>query len=119
MLFFSSPIISSLPSAAPHRTGAGLDQSASGISLDMLMCEQMILAIFIVTVTFGAEPEFQIRVVQLRPPADGTFMLGNPSAAPGLAVAHGLRTVLRPLPLLGIKPLVIPRPQEEQNRAGQ
>ena len=44
----------------------------------MLMGKQMLLAIFIIPVAFGAETEFQIRAVQLRPPANRAFMLGHP-----------------------------------------
>ena len=40
------------------------------------MCEQMILAIFIIAVAFGAEAKFQMFSVLLCSSADRTFMLG-------------------------------------------
>lgn len=39
------------------------------------MRKQMILAVFIISVALGTEPEFQSRIILLRPAADGTFML--------------------------------------------
>ena len=42
--------------------------------LDVLMGEQMILAILMIPVTLGAESEFQSFVIQLCSSADGTFM---------------------------------------------
>jgi hypothetical protein len=46
----------------------------------MLMCEQMILAVFIIAFTFGAEPEFQMIPVLLGSSADRTFMLRDAAA---------------------------------------
>ena len=43
----------------------------------MFVRKQMILAILIITVTFGAEAELQIISVQLCPSADRTFVLGD------------------------------------------
>ena len=43
----------------------------------MLMCEQMILTILIISLTFGAETKFQIRIIQFGPATDRTFMLGD------------------------------------------
>ncbi len=37
----------------------------------------MILAVFIVAVTLGAEPELKVNAVIFRSAADGTFVLGN------------------------------------------
>ena len=42
--------------------------------LDVLMGEQMILAILMIPVTLGAESEFQSLIIQLGSSADGTFM---------------------------------------------
>ena len=39
----------------------------------------MILAVFVVAVTFGAEPELKVNAVILRSAADGAFVLGYPS----------------------------------------
>ena len=40
----------------------------------MLVRKQMILTIFIIAVTFRTKPKLQIRIIQLRAPADGTFV---------------------------------------------
>ena len=42
------------------------------------MREQVILTVFIIAVAFRAEPEFQFGIAVACPPADRTFMLGNP-----------------------------------------
>lgn len=39
----------------------------------------MILAVFVVAVTFGAEPELKVNAVILRSAADGAFVLGDAS----------------------------------------
>ena len=41
--------------------------------LDVLMGEQMILAILMIPVTLGAESEFQALIIQLCSAADGAF----------------------------------------------
>ena len=41
----------------------------------MLMCEQMILTVFVIALTLGAETEFQRRIVEFRPTADSTLVL--------------------------------------------
>ena len=41
----------------------------------MLMRKEMILTVFIVSVAFGTEPEFQTRVIQFRPAAHRTSMM--------------------------------------------
>ena len=41
----------------------------------MFMCKQVILAIFIISVTFGAETELQAGIVQLSPAAHGAPVL--------------------------------------------
>ena len=50
--------------------------------LHMGMCEKMLIAVFVIAVTFGAVPEFQIRIVKLCPVADRTPMSGA-SRIPG------------------------------------
>ena len=40
----------------------------------MLMGKQMILTIFIISIAFGAKTKFQIRIVQLCSPTNGTFV---------------------------------------------
>lgn len=52
----------------------------------MLMCKQMILAILVISVAFGAETKFQIRIIHLCSAADRAFMLGH--ARPGRRLAH-------------------------------
>ena len=41
----------------------------------MLMCKQMVLAVFIIPVTFGTEAELQIWIIQFCSAADCAFML--------------------------------------------
>ena len=41
----------------------------------MLMCEQMILTVFVIALALGAETEFQRRIVEFRPAADSTLVL--------------------------------------------
>ena len=56
----------------------GLSYCLSGRDImapSVLMCEQMILTIFIIAVTLRAEAKLQVVPVQLRPAADRTFML--------------------------------------------
>ena len=60
---------------APADTAVSL-QSLQAL-LYMLMRKQVILTIFVVAVTFGAETEFQIVSVQLRSAADRAFVPRN------------------------------------------
>ena len=50
----------------------------------MLMGIQMMLTVFIISITFGAETEFQRGIILFRPAADGAFMLGNSCRRLGL-----------------------------------
>ena len=59
---------------APADTAVSL-QSLHAL-LYMLVRKQMILTIFVVAVTLGAETEFQIVSVQLRSAADRAFVAG-------------------------------------------
>ena len=59
----------------PSYPGSLSDVSHTSLSLHMLMGEQMILAIFIIAVAFGAETEFQTGIVLIGPAADGALML--------------------------------------------
>ena len=43
----------------------------------MFVGKQMILAIFIIAIALRAEPELQIRIIQLRPAAYRTAMFGD------------------------------------------
>lgn len=43
----------------------------------MLVCKQMILAIFVIAIAFGAETELQARIVLFRPATDRAFMSRN------------------------------------------
>ena len=52
----------------------------------MFMCKEVVLAVFVIAVALGAEPEFQIISVILGPSADGTLMLGNPCRSPYLTL---------------------------------
>ena len=56
------------------------------------MVKQMVLTIFVIPVTLGAETKFQVVPVQLCPPADGALMLCN-----ALRSAGGL--LILPLPV--------------------
>ena len=40
----------------------------------MCMCEQMILAIFIIAVTLGTIPKFKVWIIQFSPLTDGAHM---------------------------------------------
>ena len=48
---------------------------------DMFVRKQMILAIFIISVAFGTETEFEIITVQLGSASDRTLVLGNTGSA--------------------------------------
>ena len=50
----------------------------------MLMGIQMMLTVFIISITFGAETEFQRGIILFRPAADSAFMLGNSCRRLGL-----------------------------------
>ena len=45
------------------------------LSLYMLMCKQMILTVFMIARTFRTISEFQVRIIQFSPSADGTPVL--------------------------------------------
>ena len=51
----------------------------------MLVREKMVLTILQVSLAFAAVAEGQLRIRDLRPSADGTFVLGNAGARPRLA----------------------------------
>ena len=40
----------------------------------MLVREQMVIAVFIISIAFGAEPESQLRIGHIRPSADRAFV---------------------------------------------
>ena len=77
---------------------------------------EMILAVFIVSLTLGAEPKFQIRIIKLRPATDGTavtgMLFGGPRLIDLLAVHHF------PLHLFRAYPLHITASQEEDQEVG-
>lgn len=56
--------------------------------LNMLMCKQMILTVFIITVTFGTETEFQSRIILFRSSANCAFMLGHTAGMSHLCIPH-------------------------------
>ena len=80
---------------APTDTAVSL-QSLHAL-LYMLVRKQMILTIFVVAVTLGAETEFQIVSVQLRSAADRAFVPRNPFRLP--CRPHLLMKFLLPLDL--------------------
>ena len=54
----------------------------------MLMCEQMILTVFVIALALGAETEFQRRIVEFRPAADSITLCFAPPAYPcGLRIS--------------------------------
>ena len=69
----------------------------------MLVGKQMLLAVFIIAIAFGTEPEFQIRPVPFRPAANGAFMPCNI-----LRLPHLLPVYLLPVDFLWGHPMVIP-----------
>ena len=71
--------------------------------LDMRVRVQMLLAVFVVSVTLGTEAELHLRAVHLRPAADRAFMLGNPRAS-----SHFPLKFLPPVNLLRIQMHHIP-----------
>ena len=87
-----------------------IQQKLSYVSHPLLvhMVKQMVLTVFIVPITLGAEPELQIRAVQLRPAANRTFVLGDTWPLAGL-----LTVDLLSMSLLGRYGAVIPGTQEE------
>ena len=78
------------------------------MSAHMLMREQMILAVFIISLTLGAKTKLQIAVL-LRPSADRAFVPGDLRILP-----HLMAEFLPPADLLRRHARHIPRHQEEQ-----
>ena len=77
---------------------------------------EMILAVFIVALALGAEPEFQIRIIKLRPATDGAAVTGMLFGGPCLI---DLLTIHRlPLHLFGTYPLHITASQEKEQEVG-
>ena len=93
----------------------------------MLMGKQMILTILIVSLTFGTESEFQIRIIQLCASADGAFMSCDlsltGSSVSGIrctsahtSLSHLTAEIPFPLHLMRRIGLHISRQQEEDNK---
>lgn len=80
----------------------------------MLMGKQVILAVFVVPVAFGAEPEFQIRPVPLCPAADSAFVPGNIFCLP-----HLLPVDLFSMHFFWRHPLIIPCTEKENQEIQQ
>jgi hypothetical protein len=79
--------------------------------LNMGMGKQVILAIFIITVTLGAKAKLQLRVRQLCPTTDCTFMAGHRTCAGAAAAAiisKGLLLSPVHLPSVGLPPVHLP-----------
>ena len=94
---------------APADTAVSL-QSLHAL-LYMLVRKQMILTIFVVAVTLGAETEFQVWIIQLGSSTDCTFMLCHHAASPRLP--HLSLKYLLPVNFLRGYPSVISGRQEE------
>ena len=98
-----------------------LNYAQSTCSLNMLMSKQVIRTVFVVTVAFGAEPEFEIVIVQLGTSTDCTFVSGNHSLSVAIhRLSSGAFCVMDftlergfPLHLRRRNPLIIPRHKEE------
>ncbi len=80
----------------------------------MLVGKQMLLAVFIIAIAFGTEPEFQIRPVPFRPAANGAFMPCNI-----LRLPHLLPVYLLPVDFLWGHPMVIPCGKKENQEVHQ
>ena len=75
----------------------------------MPVCKQMLLAIFVIPFAFRAEAEFQCRIIQFRPAADGTFMLVQlPIRTPHLRLSDPSFKISSPLHLMRGHALEIP-----------
>ena len=74
----------------------------------MAMRKQMILTILIITVAFGTETEFQVRIILIGLTADGAFVFGD------FGISLNVMLELRPpFDLLGIQVHMAPASQEE------
>ena len=80
----------------------------------MLMCEQMILAVFVIALTLGAETEFQRRIVEFRPAADSALVLC--AARISLWSAHIRLELLPSVHLVRRITLEIPGGEEENDK---
>ena len=77
----------------------------------MLMGIQMMLTVFIISITFGAETEFQRGIILFGPAADRTFMFGDPGGGMGL-----LFEIVSPFHLLRRHVDMVSAGQEEYNK---
>lgn len=59
----------------------------------MLMGIQMMLTVFIISITFGAETEFQRGIILFGSAADRTFMFGDPGGGMSLLLKSCLRFI--------------------------
>ena len=80
----------------------------------MLMCEQMILTVFVIALTLGAETEFQRRIVEFRPAADSTLVLR--AARISLRSAHIRLELLPSVHLVRRIALEVPGGEEENDK---
>ena len=74
----------------------------------MLVGKQMVLAILVIPLAFGAKPEFQLFSVLFCPAADRALMLGH-----SLRAAHLLAVNLLSVNLLRRNPMIIPGAEKE------
>lgn len=77
----------------------------------MLMGIQMMLTVFIISITFGAETEFQRGIILFGPAADRTFMFGDPGG--GMCL---LFEIMSPFHLLRRHVDMVSAGQEEYNK---
>ena len=80
----------------------------------MLMCEQMILTVFVIALALGAETEFQRRIVEFRPAADSTLVLRT--ARISLRSAHVCLELLPSVHLVRRIALEVSGGEEENNK---
>ena len=84
----------------------------------------MILTVLVVSVAFGTETKFQVRIILLRTSADSTFMLGNRIAVSGerhcfTSAVHCALELILSVDFLGIVTIEIPGSQEKDHKIQQ
>ena len=77
----------------------------------------MVLAILVISVASGAEPEFQVRIILFCLAADGAFMFGDRSVTHAARV-HGLLEIPAAFDLLRLIVGQIPGGKEEDHKKG-
>ena len=81
----------------------------------MYMCIQMVLTVFVITLAFRAESEYQIIIVFLGSATHSTSVLGSPDFLVNLYIAGMLPEFFVHFPLISVHTNIISCSEEEHN----